>query len=33
MSVYAHTQGIKIVPTARGEGVKKWQNSVNVVVE
>ena len=32
MSVFVHAQGIKTVH-AGGEGVKKWQNSVHVVVE
>ena len=32
MSVFVHAQGIKTVH-ARGVGVKKWQNSVHVVVE
>ena len=32
MSVFVHAQGIKIVH-AGGEGVKKWQNYVHVVVE
>ena len=32
MSVFVHAQGIKTVHTG-GEGVKKWQNSVHVVVE
>ena len=31
MSVFVHAQGIKTVHA--GEGVKKWQNSVHVVVE
>ena len=31
MSVFVHAQGIKIVHA--GGGVKKWQNSVHVVVE
>ena len=31
MSVFVHAQGIKTVDT--GGGVKKWQNSVHVVVE
>jgi hypothetical protein len=31
MSFFVHTQGIKTVHT--GEGVKKWQNSVHIVVE
>ena len=31
MSVFVHAQGIKIVHA--GVGVKKWQNSVHVVVE
>ena len=31
MSVFVHAQGIKTVNA--GGGVKKWQNSVNVVVE
>ena len=31
MSVFVHAQGIKTVHT--GEGGKKWQNSVHVVVE
>ena len=31
MSVSVHAQGIKTVHTGRGEGVKKWQNSVHVV--
>ena len=32
MSVFVHAEGIKTVH-AGGEGVKKWQNSVHVVVE
>ena len=32
MSVFVHGQGIKTVH-AGGRGVKKWQNSVHVVVE
>ena len=32
ISVFVHAQGIKTVH-AGGEGVKKWQNSVHVVVE
>ena len=32
MSVFVQTQGIKTVH-AGGVGVKKWQNSVHVVVE
>ena len=32
MSVFVHAQGIKTVH-AGGWGVKKWQNSVHVVVE
>ena len=32
MSVFVHAQGIKTVH-AEGVGVKKWQNSVHVVVE
>ena len=32
MSVFVNAQGIKTV-YARGAGVKKWQNSVHVVVE
>ena len=32
MFVFVHAQGIKTVH-ARGGGVKKWQNSVHVVVE
>ena len=32
MSVFVHAQGIKTVHTG-GEGVKKRQNSVHVVVE
>ena len=32
MSVFVHAQGIKTVH-AEGEGVKKWQNSVHIVVE
>ena len=31
MSVFVHAKGIKTVHS--GEGVKKWQNSVHVVVE
>ena len=31
MFVFVHAQGVKTVPT--GKGVKKWQNSVHVVVE
>ena len=31
MSVFVHIQGIKTVHA--GEGVKKWQKSVHVVVE
>jgi hypothetical protein len=31
MSVFVHAQGIKTVHA--GGGVKKWQNSVHVVVE
>ena len=30
MSVFVHAQGMK---TVHAEGVKKWQNSVHVVVE
>ena len=34
MSVFVHAQGIKTVHAERGGGgVKKWQNSVHVVVE
>ena len=33
MSVFVHAQGIKIVHAGGGGGVKKWQNSVHVVVE
>ena len=32
MSVFVHAQGINTVH-AMGGGVKKWQNSVHVVVE
>ena len=32
MSVFVHAQGIKTIH-AGGGGVKKWQNSVHVVVE
>ena len=32
MSVFVHAQGIKTVHEG-GRGVKKWQNSVHVVVE
>ena len=32
MSVFVHAQGIKTVHAGRA-GVKKWQNSVHVVVE
>ena len=32
MSVFVHAQGIKTVHAGEG-GVKKWQNSVHVVVE
>ena len=32
MSVFVHAQGIKTVH-ARGREVRKWQNSVHVVVE
>ena len=32
MSAFVHTQSIKTV-NAGGGGVKKWQNSVHVVVE
>ena len=32
MSIFVHAQGIKTVH-AGGVGVKKWQNSVHVVVE
>ena len=32
MSVFVHAQGIKTVH-AGGGGVKKWQNSVHVVIE
>ena len=32
MSVFVHAQGIKTVH-AGGGGVKKWQNSVHIVVE
>ena len=32
MSVFVHSQGIK-TDNAGGGGVKKWQNSVHVVVE
>ena len=32
MSVFDHAQGIKTVHAGEG-GVKKWQNSVHVVVE
>ena len=31
MSVFVHAQGIKTVHA--GGGIKKWQNSVHVVVE
>ena len=31
MSVFVHAQGIKL--STQGSGVKKWQNSVHVVVE
>ena len=31
MSVFVHAQGIKL--STQGGGVKKWQNSVHVVVE
>ena len=33
MSVFVHAQGIKTVHAGGGGGVKKWQNSVHVVVE
>ena len=35
MFVFVHAQGIKTVHTGGvgGGGVRKWQNSVNVVVE
>ena len=33
MSVFVHAKGIKTVHAGRGGGVKKWQNSVHVVVE
>ena len=34
MTVFVHAQGIKTVHAGRGGGdVKKWQNSVHVVVE
>ena len=33
MSVLVHAQGMKTVHAGRGGGVKKWQNSVYVVVE
>ena len=32
MSVFVHDQGVKTVH-AGGKGVKKWQNSVRVVIE
>ena len=32
MPVFVHAQGIKTVHPG-GEGVKKWQNSVHVVLE
>ena len=32
MSVFVHAQGVKTVH-AGGEGVKKWQNYVHIVVE
>ena len=32
MSAFAHAQGMSMF-TQRGGGVKKWQNSVHVVVE
>ena len=32
MSVFVHAQGMKTTHT-KGLGVKKWQNSVHVVVE
>ena len=33
MSVFVHAQGIKTVHAGGGRDVKKWQNSVHVVVE
>ena len=33
MSIFVHAQGIKTVHAGGGGGVKKWQNSVHVVVE
>ena len=33
MYVFVHAQGIKTVHAGGGGGVKKWQNSVHVVVE
>ena len=33
MSLFVHAQGIKPVHAGGGGGVKKWQNSVHVVVE
>ena len=33
MSVFVHAQGIKIFHAGGRGGVKKWQNSVHVVVE
>ena len=33
MSVFVHPQGMKTVYAGGGGGVKKWQNSVHVVVE
>ena len=32
MSAFVHTQGMRTVHTGGG-GVKKWQNSVHIVVE
>ena len=33
MSVFVHAQGIKTVHSGGRGGVKKWQNSVHIVVE
>ena len=32
MSVFVHSQGINTVHAGRGGGVKKWQNSVHVLL-
>ena len=33
MSVFVHAQGVKTLSSLRGRGVKKWQNSVHLVVD